>query len=125
MKKLELEHLAPYLPFELKYKSLWNNEIIELEDLSIDFNNNIWGVKIKPILIPLSSFEKTIAKDLMVKFSINLQIIQEIWRLIQEEITLDQISYSTYLSMCRNHIDFNGLIEAGLAIDKNSLSSST
>ena len=39
--KLTLEQVAPYLPYGLKYKSLWNNEVIELEDLSIDFNSNI------------------------------------------------------------------------------------
>lgn len=78
------------------------------------------GNSIKPLLRPLSDFEKTIAKDLMENFSCELMCIQEVWRLIQKEITLDQVSYKTYLVMCRNHIDFNGLIDQGLAIDINT-----
>ena len=141
MKKLELKHIAPYFPYRLKltnYEKKYSFELLEISkslDVKIIDTRVGWDgenhrcynfyhcdtLQFKPILRPLSDFEKVIAKDLMTKFSINLQAVHEIWRLINKEITLDQISYSTYLSMCINHIDFNGLIEQDLAIDINTL----
>ena len=132
--ELELKHLAPYLPYKLKLRFMHPyvdhqtigvlNNIYNCDDdvkLSVNYSDDehIWMYK--PILIPLSGFEKVIAKDLMIKFSCKLDVVQEIWRLIQKEIKLEEISLKTYNVMCKNHIDFNGLIEAGLAIDINTL----
>ena len=64
-----------------------------------------------PILIPLSDFEKVTGEYLMDKFNCTLNVVHEIWNLIQKEITLQDISYKTYVVMCKNHIDFQELIE--------------
>jgi len=126
--KLELKHLAQYLPYELRYANTKNDKIYTMKSVSnginmVDFG---WGdameiKEVKPILHPLSDFEKAICKDLMIKFSTSLMIIHEIWNLIQKEKTLNQINYETYLFMCKNHVDFNNLIENNLAIDINTI----
>jgi hypothetical protein len=116
--KRELKHLAPYLPYGVhlmnKYGN-WHNTTLH-KSISI-----YKMLEMKPILRPLSDFELVIAKDLMQKFNCSLDIIQEVWKLIQGDINLEDISLKTYLMMCENHIDFNRLIEAGLAIDINTL----
>jgi len=129
--KLELKHLAPYLPYGLKVQTehIEGNRIYTLEGLSakydrVDLDDDygwsyIGGIKL--ILHPLSDFEKVICKELMIKFSTSLIIIHEIWTLIQKEKTLNQINYETYLFMCKNHVDFNNLIENNLAIDINTI----
>lgn len=139
MEKLELKHSVPYLPYKLKclvkdypidVGEKPTNDIYTLDALYCDsecvFHDLVesqQGFKdIKPILRPLSDFEKVIAKELMIKFNCSLKIVQEVWKLIQKEIKMEDVSYKTYLMMCENHLDFNGLIEKGLAIDINTLS---
>ena len=65
MKKLELEHLAPYLPYGLKYIDDDVDKIVELHNLDtgIGLVNFGWGdaknlYEIKPILRPLSDLTK-------------------------------------------------------------------
>jgi len=126
--KLELHHLSPYLPYALRYANTKNDKIYTMRSVSTEINmvDFGWGDAmefelVKPILHPLSDFEKAICKDLMIKFSTSLMIIHEIWNLIQKEKTLNQISCETYLFMCKNHVDFNNLIENNLAIDINTI----
>ena len=128
--KLELRHLAPYLPYGLKYfidfedgdTACWKVEGLTIQEIFIDgYDCNYDSKNCKPILRPLSDFEKVICKELMIKFSTSLIIIHEIWALIQKDKTLNQINYETYLFMCKNHVDFNNLIEENLAIDINTI----
>lgn len=129
--KLELlkKSLPMYLNHELKVKQGKKNYAIILDGINFSYQDvDVYSGdetyrldSIKPYLRPLSDFEKVIAKDLMEKFNCSLSIIQEIWKLIQKEIKLEDVSYKTYLMMCKNHIDFNNLIEKGIAIDINQL----
>ena len=77
--------------------------------------------KCKPILRPLSSFEKKSCLELMKTFNCSMEIIHEVWKLIQEEIKLEDITLKTYKMMCENHVDFNKLIEEELAVDVNTI----
>jgi len=133
--KLEFKQIACYFPYELKIMQYRDDLKLSFESILISLSNDTLGVtsprfpfnekiqyhEAKPILRPLSDFEKVICKELMIKFSTSLIIIHEIWSLIQKEKTLNQINYETYLFMCKNHVDFNNLIENNLAIDINTI----
>jgi hypothetical protein len=72
-------------------------------------------------LKPLSVFEKITAKELMDMFDCSLENIHEVWKLIQKEITVNDLSYSTYKMLVKNSIDFLGYIEKDMAIDANTI----
>jgi hypothetical protein len=85
-----------------------------------------WRIKdmleYKLVLRPLSDFSgKRTGKDVMDELGCDLKVVHGIWALEDGEVTIDQISLKTYRVMCENHIDFERLIDAGLAIDKNTL----
>ena len=123
--KLELKHLAPYLPYSLKY--LYNYEILELDGLDVNgdaFNCDMGETpfeNIKPILRPLSFFKDNIIREIRIELDLTHNQTMEFLGFIDGEIQLQNISYGLFLSMCKNHIDFNNLIPAGLAIDINTL----
>tara|TARA_R110002095_G_scaffold193603_1_gene171849 strand:+ start:224 stop:598 length:375 start_codon:yes stop_codon:yes gene_type:complete len=123
--KLELKHLAPYLPYSLKY--LYNYEILELDGLDVNgdaFNCDMGETpfeNIKPILRPLSFFKGNIIREIRIELDLTHNQTMEFLGFIDGEIQLQNISYGLFLSMCKNHIDFNNLIPAGLAIDINTL----
>jgi len=135
-KKLEFKQIAPYLPYGLKFKRnvrITDEDKEEIKTMKGCYEDttvwvfDIWeerkfnAVYIKPILRPLSDFEKITCLILMDRFNCSMEIIHEIWSLIQKNISLEDISLKTYLMMCKNHIDFNCLIEKGLALDINKL----
>ena len=123
--KLELKHLSPYLPYSLKY--LYNDEILELDGLDVNgdaFNCDMGETpfeNIKPILRPLSFFKGNIIREIRIELDLTHNQTMEFLGFIDGEIQLQNISYGLFLSMCKNHIDFNNLIPAGLAIDINTL----
>ena len=53
--------------------------------------------------------------------NIDVMDMVELEELANKRIGLDQVNYGLYQIMCKNHIDFNRLIEAGKAIDINTL----
>jgi hypothetical protein len=127
--ELKFEEIAPYLPYGLK-------AIIRLrEDSSLPINDECIVTvscfevayldseydEFKPILKPLSYFSvKRIARDIMEELQCDLSVVIELWDLYDKG-DLDNISIKTYNVMCKNHIDFNRLIEKGLAININTL----
>lgn len=132
--KLELKHLAPYLPYGLKImcesehvegSRLYNLLGISAKYHRVDLDNDYgWSyIKgIKPILRPLSYFGgKRIIGEVKKELDCSHNEVMELLCLIDGSIRLDQITYGLYLILCSNLIDFNGLIEKGLAIDKNTL----
>jgi hypothetical protein len=105
--KLELKHLAPYLPYELKYMDIpegWNEQR-ELNIRTID-----WLLTDgKPILRPLSDFNYREVygypnREMFYKDVENQTIMVKIWN-----------------ELLTDHIDVFGLIEKGLAIDINTI----
>ena len=111
--KLELKHLAPYLPYGIEIKTIENltywlfysNGIRRMKDnmQSISINKVInAGLTFKPVLKPLSNINDG------------------------ENNTPESISkccYSYVEKLISEHYDIFGLIENGLAIDKKTLAS--
>lgn len=148
MKKLELEHIAPYLPYGLKVVSKYG-EVSEIDSLSFSLDghertslNLMVGKEpkrfrgsnfeyIKPILRPLSDlFELVDYNDGngLVKLGYKYGIVKDDDDYC-EEVYADQCespkayipleSYNFWLF--ENHFDVFGLIDKGLAIDINTI----
>ena len=127
--KLELKHLAPYLPYKLKAKFMHPfvkhqkigiiNNAYNLDDdvkLSIDYSDDehIWMYK--PILRPLS--------DLNYRHWLDIFAIDDIDNILSEfqsNDSLDCVEYYLVVILLTYHFDVFGLIETGLAIDINTL----
>ena len=137
--KLELKYLAPYLPYGLKiFVNEWKceREISQLKQHSIvtkDFGNHLDFKHFKPILRPLSDLTKEIECN-----GVKLIPMDSIIPLIEDHQTelnnplnsedpfkamLDNLlsSNKMFLKLLEFHFDVFGLIEKGLAIDKNTL----
>ena len=132
--QLKKEEIIPYLVYDLKVMDLYDNKerffvgysINHTEPVKISVYKNLLSTgrllsEVKPILRPLSSFEKKSCLELMKTFNCSMEIIHEVWKLIQGEIKLEDITLKTYNMMCKKHIDFKRLIEKGLAIDINTI----
>ena len=133
--KLELKHLATYLPYNLSIMMLSEPNsrepnIQELKSIDIDLKmvNFGWGNakeldEIKPILRPLS--------DLVSECTTDDEVGSISWvsHLLGKE--LRYFNYLTYKPvfnnywefelLVKNHFDVFGLIDKGLAIDINTL----
>ena len=136
--KLKLEHLVPYLLYELKLRKS-NGTIYQLGidaglDDVININqvliwNNFYDKSIAPVLRPLSDLN----------YDENPDLFDEIWSIngdfmtdgadfkdinsIQAECEI--IPFMDWVSMynwlLKHHFDVFGLIDSGLAIDINAL----
>jgi hypothetical protein len=137
--KLELKHLAGYLPYGLKIQNGWGY-IKTLKYSHLDDENNGFITNVMPILRPLSGLTKEIevngekfvprdildlkfrpiSKDLIIYFfNNNLEI--DIQTQDYSE-TLDLFDgFLIVQKLLEWHFDIYGLIEAGLAIDINTL----
>lgn len=131
MNKLKLEDLTPYL--ESKLVLIKNGRKLKLIGLSIDglllekldekiFKNHsvMWSNidKIKPILKPLSSLY---AEDLIkAGFSTHLDYCTFENQRNPNVFPIKTAPYKMVKWLYKNHYDVDGLIDAGLAIDKNT-----
>ena len=115
--KLELKHLAPYLPYGLKIRYIERNEthIFDTSNLKAVCSEQI---HLRPILRPLSDFTD-INSESMNKLNTDLNIQMELNKLALKFKHYTSCSYSTMQLCFENHIDVFGLIEKGLAIDFN------
>jgi hypothetical protein len=128
MNKLELKHLAPYLPYNLKgnvsdheYNEHWLNERIEtvcFADQVITFSDatDVYlaepnETEFKPLLKPLSKLKNWNSVD---SKTIQIQLLE-----LSGDVSL--LSYQLFEVLLENHFDVFGLIEKGLAVDKNTL----
>jgi hypothetical protein len=129
------EVLAAYLPYRLKMRFA-NGKDYELQGIGecrpmglVNMYTTEGGSTYvkqiknsKPILKPLSNFcGKRIAKDVMNDLNCSYTVVYDIWKFEDGSIKLKDIRFETYNVMCKNHIDFDGLIKKGLAIDINTL----
>ena len=116
MEKLELKHLAPYFPYSLKGKCIYDDsdEIEYLQGIDIsksrpistthdDWYFNEW----KRILRPLSDLTKD---EYICLFIGNLL-----------DYKIDELSYKVFVKLLELHFDVFHLIPQGLAIDINTL----
>lgn len=128
-KQLLTDALCMYLPHNLNVEF----ELVEGSELPlpnyqyegvIELNSFLMAylgteVKyIKPILRPLYLFHgDKIGREIMDELDCSLKEVHQIWQLYDGEIKVDDLKYSTVKVMLRNHIDFLGLIEKGIAIE--------
>jgi hypothetical protein len=109
MKKLELKHLAPYLPYRLKSLFPDEEDISKEYEMELDMDNvEYFLTDAKPILRPLTPLQNfvvlTTEECLCVSSGLAHNIPQ--WK---------------FEVLVENHFDVFGLIPAGLAIDINTI----
>jgi len=116
--KLELKHLAPYLPYKLQI--VYEDYACELEGLDTHIDSvivervNCDLEYIKPILRPLSDLNKEEYADFKHKY--NLREIED-WN----NANPNSWSLECAIRLFQMHFDVFGLIEKGLAVDINTL----
>ena len=139
MKKLELKHLAPYLPYGLKLQTgvIYRNSIITLRGNTLDNCFAESSLVVKPILKPLSDLDKYISKldfraENDVQFTYydglpNQLTITATYKLMGEVYTdfivnrnsFKNVDYWIVEKLFEHHFDVFGLIDKELAIDIN------
>ena len=117
---LELEDLAPYLPYGLKIQCK-DGRIEQLSTLTqgtlnIEGRGTAYGMfcdieDIKPILRPLSQFYTT-----RNGYGGYIALID-----FKDAIMNKSLPYKVFLNLIKNHFDVFGLLEEGLAIDINTI----
>lgn len=133
--KLELKHLAPYLPYELKY-IFGNNTYIYRNTIDFDYEYS------KPILRPLSDITDNLLKQFYTGTSEGEIIISNYvaenskdttmsvsYKMMGEPFTdiiinrnsIELTDYWIVTNLLELHFDVFGLIDKGLAIDINTL----
>jgi hypothetical protein len=136
--KLELKHLAGYLPYGLtvKVKYGWCT-MLTLNDWSINtdckesyYYETLEETDFKPILRPLSDLTKEIevegekfvpALRTQLHMFSALPLVYDNMQVLENRITTNTISYSDMQYLISLHFDVFKLIPAGLAIDINTL----
>ena len=139
--KLEVKHLAPYLPYALKVqyivrdkvektgymRSISHNED-EAHPTRVSINHNyeehIW--MFKPILKPISDLKSELILEHFkyweeVEFYGNSFSIKG-KGMIMQGYDFDDLPYTLVQKLLEFHFDLFGLIEKGLAVDINTLS---
>lgn len=122
--KLELKHLAPYLPYSLKVvmeDEKTNVAWMSTKHISVIKPNGIGEYKkirwkyahlnIKPILMPLSNLTRQDAKNYDYPDEGHLE----------RSLLCGHASFDVWLEFVKEHFDVFGLIEKGLAIDINTI----
>jgi hypothetical protein len=124
--KLTIKHLAPYLPYELKILNGWG-DIKTLKYTHLDDEGNGFIRHVKPILRHLSELTKEIEHngENFVFSNVYLSNVK-IKQIIGEEYStfnnfLNDVDYNSIQLLFKYHFDVFGLIDAGLAIDINTL----
>lgn len=115
MDKLELKHLAPYLPYGLKGVSRSGTVF----NLGVHSNMRGRGIETRSIDVWISEEYKPILRPLSDKKKHFDQYIKQHWSSFEYycECILDgEISYSEMEELIANHYDVFGLLDAGLAI---------
>jgi hypothetical protein len=118
--ELELKHLAGYLPYELrafnKFIGIELYRTIEASNIMSFLDKSILA---KPILRPLLDLEKE--KQIAEYYMTYKNHLKRIFP--SETIGLNIATWSSRSVewLLENHFDIHGLIDAGLAIDINTL----
>ena len=126
--KLELRHLACYLPYGLKITQRGFGQDLTVEMTCNNLQNMIDGsTGYKPLLIPLSEFNKNLdGNGTMYEQTYNVANLDLSDKLILN-ISFEQQGgvlplmdcYSTLQVLFANHFDVFGLINSGLALNKS------
>ena len=142
--KLELKHLAPYLPYKLQCLAMGEGKKqFELQGISDCYYADLHEIgrtvceqydfeDVFPILRPLSDLS---SNEWINEFlGTGMEIAEfKIWAISQPNGFIDfwaqdakgelqyKFGYSDYQNLLKHHFDVFGLIEKGLAIDINTL----
>ena len=126
-KRLLLVDLSARLPYGVKvkveyYDDAWN--ICSINPNGVTFVTKYTGYPIetnwencKPYLFPLSSMTKRQCYEL----SSIRSSFQDCWKYIKTPIPLSICNFEQIEWLHKNHFDYRGLIEKGLAIDATGL----
>lgn len=132
--KLELKHLAPYLPYGLKihWKTSKKTSIVMMKPSNI-LDVEIYTTNFKPILRPIEDLTKEIERNGR-KYSLDSIIFPKdeysddfTRKVAIEELKLSNAihhittPYSIVEVLLKHHFDVFGLIEQGLAININTV----
>ena len=128
--KLELKHLAPYLPYGLQCMAQGEGkqqfELQGISDISYADLHEIGRTvceqydfeDIFPILRPLSDFKKDLYSETFKTFNLNWQNSEDF---CLTPVSINSVSYELANILIKIHFDVFGLIEKGLAIDINTI----
>jgi len=133
--KLELKHLAGYLPYGLKVyrenKSIESDTflIVGASKINVFLQNNGLAVvdmeRIKPILRPLSDLTKEIEvngeKFVPIEYNAFKHSKEDIIEFQNKFIHYKGMKFGIIERLLEWHFDIYGLIENNLAIDKNTI----
>jgi hypothetical protein len=120
MNKLELKHLAPYLPYGLRIKG----KNLNPTTLNHDCLDWVLNRHYKPILRPLTDLTKEIEVNGEKFVSINkfgLVANEDNMKFIITKVERQYMSYLEMQYLIKWHFDVFGLIPESLAIDINTL----
>lgn len=130
-KELLLKDLCTRLPYKVivefvSYEGEENPWFGELSCKDLDcFMRDVEFVEIKPYLFPLSSMTKEQESYLHFNTKFKLDICNDLTVKNDEDdnyFYTDIYDYSSLIDWCnKNHFDYRGLIEKGLAIDATNL----
>tara|TARA_R110000824_G_scaffold34903_1_gene110115 strand:+ start:2193 stop:2585 length:393 start_codon:yes stop_codon:yes gene_type:complete len=129
--KLELKHLAPYLPYGLKTKyqlsgviGLITPQKDEVRDKELTKESITFVLKYcKPILRPLSDLKEGDFGEYLIEEFYTLDFEKQILRILEDNRWVNQCDYLLIQLLIENHYDVFGLIDKGLAIDINTIKS--
>jgi len=130
-KKLTMDKLAPYLPYDLKIMDTVRGEEFNLKDycseyIPDDYKDEFGKMGLykilddkylKPILKPLSDFKDILFRNLVKKYNCSREIAYCLQKLSRNRPFLNELTYEAYIFLISNHYDIFGLIEDGLAIE--------
>tara|TARA_R110000782_G_scaffold9407_2_gene30313 strand:- start:3220 stop:3615 length:396 start_codon:yes stop_codon:yes gene_type:complete len=128
--KIELRHLAPYLPYGLSYQdSKGNVKIMKSLDSIInmvDFGHgDAQEIKeVKPILRPLSDLKENLELKENLYKSHKINMYWHKWEALENKNNYKELEYlpkCIFDMLVEHHFDVFGLIDKGLAIDINTI----
>jgi len=117
---LELRHIAPYLPYKLRFFTDCEEYRMELDGLYVwgdAFNEQYGDIplhNIRPILRPLEDYK--LFEDIT-----DMMIRREFGLLEDYPDLVLRLSYTTIEKMLEHHIDVFSLIPQNLAINLNTI----
>ena len=139
--KLELRHIAPYLPYGLKVLRPDGRTILPVTGLETSGDTFIlqfkegtgrWSYggpeKTKPILRPLSDLTKEIEHNGERFVPVEVVYGNQEWKRQQDSVRIEEVvrgtaQWNTMRKLLEWHFDVFGLIESGLAVGINTIES--
>jgi hypothetical protein len=126
--ELEIQHLAPYLPYDLYFidkdgiRDNMKSISTEIKLINMGWGKALELNELRPILRPLSDYTgKRTGGSVSKELQCSLSVVHEIWDLADGTKHVNEITYGCIQAMNRNHIDYNLLIKSDKAIDINTL----